>query len=266
MNVKALIRRAKKEGAAEPDGGGQAAPLAEDPLPLPASLPALGEESHIGGFPQVHLVEEWLPLGAEAWLLRTLRARPRDFARLRGKRTARYGGDPGPPFLPEPLPPWLSQLCAAVTPAVAAAAGASAGEVSAPNHVLVNHYQPGDGIMPHTDGPAYEPRAAILSLGSAAVFGFWRDHAHAASSDPPALSLLLPPRSLLLFSGEAYSAHLHGIADHLYDELHPGLANWTAAARARASATGWAQRQLDLPAGAASPFAGSGESEGGGGD
>lgn len=25
-----------------------------------------------------------------------------------------------------------------------------------PNHVLINEYQPGEGIMPHTDGPAYE--------------------------------------------------------------------------------------------------------------
>ena len=26
-----------------------------------------------------------------------------------------------------------------------------------PNHVLLNKYKPGDGIMPHSDGPAYYP-------------------------------------------------------------------------------------------------------------
>ena len=29
-----------------------------------------------------------------------------------------------------------------------------------PNHVLLNEYQPGQGIMPHTDGPMYEERTA----------------------------------------------------------------------------------------------------------
>ena len=29
-----------------------------------------------------------------------------------------------------------------------------------PNHMLINAYGPGDGIMPHTDGPAYHPEVA----------------------------------------------------------------------------------------------------------
>lgn len=61
---------------------------------------------------------------------------------------------------------------------------------------------PGQGILPHTDGPAYSPWAAVLSLGSAAVFEFWRDHAHAASGEASVLAVLLPPRSLLVFSEE----------------------------------------------------------------
>lgn len=32
------------------------------------------------------------------------------------------------------------------------------------NHVLVNEYQPGQGIMAHQDGPLYTPAVAILSL------------------------------------------------------------------------------------------------------
>ena len=41
-----------------------------------------------------------------------------------------------------------------------------------PNHVLVNEYKPGDGIMPHTDGPAYYPIVSTLSLGSDSVLQF----------------------------------------------------------------------------------------------
>jgi len=33
------------------------------------------------------------------------------------------------------------------------------------NHVLVNEYLPGQGIMAHTDGPAYVPVIATLTVG-----------------------------------------------------------------------------------------------------
>ena len=35
-----------------------------------------------------------------------------------------------------------------------------------PNHVLINEYKPGEGIMPHEDGGAYAPVVATVSLGS----------------------------------------------------------------------------------------------------
>jgi alkylated DNA repair protein alkB family protein 6 len=40
------------------------------------------------------------------------------------------------------------------------------------NHILVNEYLPGQGIMPHQDGPLYHPVVAILSLGSPALMHF----------------------------------------------------------------------------------------------
>ena len=33
------------------------------------------------------------------------------------------------------------------------------------NHVLINEYKPGQGIMAHTDGPAYYPVVATISTG-----------------------------------------------------------------------------------------------------
>ena len=41
-----------------------------------------------------------------------------------------------------------------------------------PNHILVNEYHPGQGIMAHTDGPAYASRTATLSLGSDVLISF----------------------------------------------------------------------------------------------
>ncbi|KAA1098882.1 hypothetical protein PGTUg99_019660 [Puccinia graminis f. sp. tritici] len=41
-----------------------------------------------------------------------------------------------------------------------------------PNHCLVNEYNPGDGILPHLDGPAYLPTVATISLDSDTVYEF----------------------------------------------------------------------------------------------
>ena len=46
------------------------------------------------------------------------------------------------------------------------------GPGQAANHVLVNLYERGEGIMPHEDGPLYYPGACILSLGGPAVMRF----------------------------------------------------------------------------------------------
>ena len=37
---------------------------------------------------------------------------------------------------------------------------------------LINEYEVGEGIMPHTDGPCYLPRVATLSLGGACHMQF----------------------------------------------------------------------------------------------
>jgi 2OG-Fe(II) oxygenase superfamily len=126
-----------------------------------------------------------------------------------------------------------------------------------PNHVLLNEYQPGQGILPHTDGPLYESRTATLSLSSSVVIEFTkrrsageigvttavpsslercRNHdtttsatnalqgAPAPSFMPSSqqqlpLQVLLEPGSLLLFEDDAYLNYCHGIAmDVLHDE------------------------------------------------
>ncbi|KAG8633614.1 hypothetical protein MANES_18G121700v8 [Manihot esculenta] len=119
---------------------------------------------------------------------------------------------------------------------------------SAINHVLINEYLPDQGIMPHQDGPAYFPVVAILSLGSPVVMDFiphsrlrtctdtWdnNDVKSEGSGEEPSeietdkrmdnhhpFSVLLMPRSLLIFKDNAYSDYLHGIKDsevHQYDE------------------------------------------------
>lgn len=95
--------------------------------------------------------------------------------------------------------------------------------------MVVNHTLSAwlSGIQPHQDGPAYFPVVAILSLGSSVVMDFTPhsrlslctngvkdDSSNGATSDIEKnewlhdhhpFSVLLMPRSLLIFRDEAYS-------------------------------------------------------------
>jgi alkylated DNA repair protein alkB family protein 6 len=114
------------------------------------------------------------------------------------------------------------------------------------NSVRLNSYKPGQGIHPHLDGPVYFPRAAIVSLGSQTVFDFYprvdpdddkrgpfqwdRDKEVPAGPDMPVgckpkLSILLEPGSLLIFSGNAFINHRHGIQAVEEDEIGPHVRN-----------------------------------------
>lgn len=103
------------------------------------------------------------------------------------------------------------------------------GLVSAiPNHVLINEYKRGQGIMPHTDGPLYTPNFAIISLQSSLVMDFYRklkEDEVSGLQQRKVCSLLLEPGSLLLIRSKAYTDYLHGIADVEEDLLDNTVCN-----------------------------------------
>jgi alkylated DNA repair dioxygenase AlkB len=73
-----------------------------------------------------------------------------------------------------------------------------------PDQLIVNEYEPGQGITPHVDCvPCFGPVIASVSLGSTCLMDFDRDDA--------ATALLLRPRSLLVFAGEARFEWRHSI-------------------------------------------------------
>jgi len=63
--------------------------------------------------------------------------------------------------LHENMPYWLSILCDGLVQS-----GLFPLE-DKPNHVLINRYNCGEGILPHTDGPKYVHRTVILTLSAA---------------------------------------------------------------------------------------------------
>jgi alkylated DNA repair protein alkB family protein 6 len=107
-----------------------------------------------------------------------------------------------------------------------------------PNHVLINEYHPGQGIMPHEDGAAYHPLVATVSLGAPIVLDIYeknskhpaeqggeRDHSHIRK---PQFRILQERRSLLITRDLLYTEFLHGIAETCRDEdLGPqSVCNW----------------------------------------
>ncbi|KAI9747229.1 MAG: hypothetical protein M1835_002175 [Candelina submexicana] len=132
----------------------------------------------------------------------------------------------------------------------------------APNHVLVNEYTPGQGIMPHEDGDAYYPLVATVSLGSAIVLDFYskdgegqrrrgeEEEEEEEEGGGPRYRVLQERCSLLVMGGEMYRDYLHGIGELSVDEeLRPlvsegdgGVVNWELVGEKEGFEKGWCER------------------------
>ena len=81
-----------------------------------------------------------------------------------------------------------------------------------PDQVIINEYQPGQGISAHADCiPCFAETIASLSLGSPCVMDF----THSKTGEKS--SLMLEPRSLLVLSGDARYVWQHAIAGRKTD-------------------------------------------------
>ena len=89
-----------------------------------------------------------------------------------------------------------------------------------PNHVLINEYLPGQGIMAHTDGPLFHPIVTTINCGSHTLLDFYK---RLDNSQPQQLKLefsfLLERRSLLILQGDLYHNYLHSIAERDTDVI-----------------------------------------------
>lgn len=200
-------------------------------LPQTDSRPQLSAAHRVQAAPPaVWHMADWVTADEEAALMRcTSCSPPQRWTQLRGRRLQNLGGLPRPlpeGFASEPLPGWVGAVCDALV-----RSGVFPPD-EPPNHVLLNEYQPGEGIDAHRDGPLYAPRVAIVSLGSACSFDFVTND---VARDVRA-SLLLPPRGVLIFSGEAYESLLHTVPALTTDADREGLIRLDAAANASASA------------------------------
>ena len=84
-----------------------------------------------------------------------------------------------------------------------------------PDQVIINEYQPGQGISAHIDCvPCFTDTIASLSLSSPCVMDF----THSKTGEKS--SLLLEPRSLLFLAGDARYVWQHAIAGRKTDRYN----------------------------------------------
>ncbi|XAR66499.1 tRNA (carboxymethyluridine(34)-5-O)-methyltransferase [Bertholletia excelsa] len=201
----------------------------------------------VGSVPTLFYIPDFITDTEQNELLNNIyRAPVSKWKTLKNRRLQNWGGvvhEKG--LLPQELPTWLRSITQRMFEE-------SRLFPSAINHVLINEYLPSQGIMPHQDGPAYFPVVAILSLGSPVVMNFTPHSSLQPSKDPLTrniaedivplgsfdmesekqldglhpFSVLLMPRSLLIFKDAAYTDYLHGINDsevQQYDGVVNGI-------------------------------------------
>ncbi len=176
---------------------------------MTTALPgALACDAHrVSSLHSVWVVPDFVSVDEEASLLAAATAPAARWTRVSGRAVQTLGGivHERAGLLPAPLPRWVVPLLARLQRDCRLFD-------SAPqplNHVLVNAYESGEGILQHQDGPLYHPAVAIVSLGAHAVMTFTPHLSLAAGL--PSVRVWLPRRSLLLFAGDAYERYLHGI-------------------------------------------------------
>lgn len=95
-----------------------------------------------------------------------------------------------------------------------------------PNHVLVNEYLSGQGIMPHLDGSLFYPTITTISLGSHTVLKFSEPSADEGSMNMNTVfSFLLEPRSLLVLQHKLFHHYLHCIEEVTEDLIDDSIVN-----------------------------------------
>lgn len=176
--------------------------------------------------PTVYYIPDFISVEEESYLQRQVFNAPKTkWTQLSGRRLQNWGGLPHPKgMLAEKMPDWLQTYCEKIS-----SLGAFSGKAA--NHVLVNEYKPGEGIMPHEDGPLYHPTVTTISLGSHTLLDFYRPISSTEGDAPQTeenrflFSLLVKPRSLLILQDEMYQRLLHGIRPRDQDTLTEEVVN-----------------------------------------
>lgn len=164
-----------------------------------------------------YYIPNFISESEEEYLLEKVNDAPKPkWVQLKNRRLQNWGGIPNGTkgMLAEPIPSWLDTYCDKL-------ANLGLFEQFKPNHILVNEYLAGQGIMPHEDGPFYHPTVTTISLGSYTYLDFYKPLSLFDASEQDSITLeqryafsfLVEPRSLLVLKNDMYKVYLHGIKE-----------------------------------------------------
>jgi len=198
------------------------------------SIDVLNSFKVIGAPDSIYHIPDYITEAEEADLIRRVDSSPLPkWTTLSNRRLQNWGGLPHPKgMISEPLPDWLSPYCDRISDM--GIFREFQGETRRANHVLVNEYLSGQGILPHEDGPLYHPTVTTISLGSHTLLDFYRKLSAIDLSDDETDStlqqrflgsVLVQPRSLVIVRDEAYTNCLHGIKEVTKDTVSESIFN-----------------------------------------
>ncbi|KAK0090224.1 hypothetical protein PV325_002294 [Microctonus aethiopoides] len=138
------------------------------------------------------------------------------WTQLSHRRLQNWGGIPHPKgMIAEEIPKWLKKYVDKVS-----LLNIFENQI-VPNHVLINEYLPGQGIMGHTDGPLFHPIVTTISCGSHTILEFTKrlDTDEEQRQIKPEFSILLERKSLLVLQENLYHNYLHSISEKKIDAI-----------------------------------------------
>ncbi|EDW11052.1 hypothetical protein AWZ03_006904 [Drosophila navojoa] len=172
--------------------------------------------------PTVMYIPNFITSDQESSILSHIERTPKPrWTQLLNRRLVNYGGIPHPNgMIAEEIPEWLQSYVDKVN-------NLGIFESQKANHVLVNEYLPGQGILPHTDGPLFYPIISTISCGAHTVLEFTKRETTGEANDGVVVfKLLLEPRSLLILKDTLYSDYMHAISEINEDTLCDRICNY----------------------------------------
>lgn len=204
---------------------------------MAVSLPPSLDDARISSLPvTAYYIPDFISADEEKYLLDKIASAPKPrWKQLTHRRLQTWPSDlvqnrlldaPLPEWLEEPIISRLKSICRSLETDSSHLFCGSPHQ--RPNHVLINEYPPGVGIMPHKDGAAYFPAVCTVSLGASLCLDIYRSKEDGALDRDHVWRILQEPRSLLITTDDLYTQYLHGIAD-ITEDTNLGdttVSNW----------------------------------------
>lgn len=163
-----------------------------------------------------YYIPNFITLNEEKHILTNFYSVPKPkWTYLSNRRLQDYGGVPSEKgMIPEKIPIWLDVY-------INKTYNLQIFNGKKPNQILINEYEPGQGIMPHTDGPLFYPTIATISCGSHTILEFSENN----ESRKKVCDILLEPLSLVIIKDDLYSKYLHSIFERKVDDISEDCVN-----------------------------------------